>query len=69
MSISLKTQDSESSYSKYRSAIMQLETDDLETLLDMYAMLSSVHSEYYMEAKALEDELTFRKTLLGKELG
>jgi len=66
MSISLKTQDSESSYSKYRSAIMQLETDDLETLLDMYAMWSS---EYYTEVKALEDELTFRKTLLGKELG
>lgn len=65
MSISLKTQDSESSYSKYRNAIMQLETDDLETLLDMYAMWSS---EYYTEVKALEDELTFRKTLLGKEL-
>jgi hypothetical protein len=44
---------------------MQLETDDLETLLDMYAMWSS---EYYTEVKALEDELTFRKTLLGKEL-
>lgn len=68
MSIFLKTQDWESSYSKYRHAISSMKDEDLEMLLDMYGLLSNMYEQYRLEKQALTDELEFRRTALGKEL-
>lgn len=61
-----KTQDWEKSYSKFRKAIIDIETAELEFLLDVYGMMNPLI--YKIEIRAISDELEFRNSSLGKEL-
>lgn len=45
-----------------------MKDEDLEMLLDMYGLLSTMYEQYRLEKQALTDELEFRRTALGKEL-
>ena len=66
MSITSKIPDWESSYSKFRKTLMRMELDEIESLLDIYIMMSPLL--YKLEIKAISDELELRKSSLGKEL-
>lgn len=66
MSTTLKTQDSDESYFKYRSLIVDQTTEELEILIDAYSMIDPVY--FKTPIKAIKDELSFRDTSLGKEL-
>ena len=45
---------------------MRMELDEIESLLDIYIMMSPLL--YKLEIKAISDELELRKSSLGKEL-
>jgi hypothetical protein len=66
MSITSKIPDWESSYSNFRKTLMRMELDEIESLLDIYIMMSPLL--YKLEIKAISDELELRKSSLGKEL-
>jgi hypothetical protein len=66
MSINLKIPDSEKNCSKYRKAIIAFSTPDLEVLLDWYLLYGE--DAFKNEIEAIQIELRFRQTLLGKEL-
>lgn len=66
MSTTSKTQGLEKSYSKFRKVLLDIETDELEFLLDIYRMMCPL--TYKMEIKAISEELELRNTSLGKEL-
>ena len=65
MSNTIKTQDLEKSYIRFRQELQKIDTDRAGFLLDLYRVFPQ---EYVMQIKALEDELAFRKTALGKQL-
>jgi hypothetical protein len=67
MSTSLKTQDWEKSYSNYRESFQKLTIEDLCLLKECYYMLD-IGDTYSFQLQAIEDELYFRSTPLGKEL-
>lgn len=66
MSSSLKIQASEKNYSEYRKALSALETDDLKLLLEWCTLYKDPTFKY--EIKAINEELEFRNSSLGKEL-
>lgn len=70
MSTSLKTQDWEKNYSKYRESLCNLTIDSIVFLKDCYCAIDKQQdiSSYSFQIQALEDELCFRNTSLGKEL-
>lgn len=65
MSTIIKTLDLGESYSKFRQELHKIDSDRVEVLLTLYKVFPQ---DYPLQIKALEDELTFRKTSLGKEL-
>lgn len=65
MSSYLKIADWEKSYSKYRIAIMRLNTPELRVLLEWYQLADS---GFEFQIQALKDEIEFRGSSLGKEL-
>jgi hypothetical protein len=65
MSATSKIQGWEKSYSKFRAALLDVETADLEILVDLYRMMCPRRE---MEIKAVLDELELRNTSLGREL-
>lgn len=65
MSNTIKTQDLEKSYIRFRQELQKIDTDKVEILLDLYKVFPQEHA---MQIKALEDEVAFRKTALGREL-
>jgi hypothetical protein len=67
MSTSSKTQDWEKSYSNYRESFQKLTIEDLHLLRQCYYMLD-IGDNYSFQVQAIEDELYFRSTPLGREL-
>jgi len=66
MYTSSKTQVLDENYSKFRNTLHNIETSDLEILLDAYIIIDL--SIFEAQIKAIKDELEFRNTSLGKEL-
>jgi hypothetical protein len=66
MYTSSKTQALDESYSNFRKSLGDMETEDLEILLDAYTIMGIPLFE--AQIKAIKDELEFRNTSLGKEL-
>lgn len=66
MYTSSKIQALDENYSNFRMNLFSIETDDLEILLDAYAMMG--HHLFELQIKAIKDELEFRNTSLGREL-
>lgn len=67
MYTSSKIQALDESYSKFRKSLGDMETEDLEILLDAYTILMGI-SLFEAQIKAIKDELEFRNTSLGREL-
>lgn len=69
MSSTLKIQDlvkNSSDYQEFRKALLTFKNDDLELLLDWYALYED--DLFEQQIKAIKDELHFRRSSLGKEL-
>lgn len=69
MSSTLKIRDLGKNYfnkDQFTNAIKDFETSDIELLVDWYSMYDE--SLFKDQIKALQAELAFRKTSLGKEL-
>lgn len=66
MYTSSKTQALDENYSKFRNTLYNIETSDLEVLLDAYITMEL--SIFESQIKAIKDELEFRNTSLGREL-
>lgn len=66
MYTSSKTQALDESYSNFRKNLGDIETSDLEILLDAYTVMGMPLFE--AQIKAIKDELEFRNTSLGREL-
>lgn len=65
MLITIKTLDLDESYSRFRQELHKIDSDRVEVLLSLYKVFPQ---DYPMQIKALEDEISFRKTALGKVL-
>jgi hypothetical protein len=66
MYTSSKTRVLDESYSNFRKSLGDMETEDLEILLDAYTIMGIPLFE--AQINAIKDELEFRNTSLGKEL-
>ena len=66
MYTSSKTRVLDESYFNFRKSLGDMETEDLEILLDAYTIMGIPLFE--SQIKAIKDELEFRNTSLGKEL-
>lgn len=66
MCTSSKTQALDESYSSFRKNLNNIETYDLEVLLDAYTMMGL--PLFKTQIEAIKDELEFRNTSLGREL-
>lgn len=66
MYTSSKTQALDESYSNFRKSLVDMETENLEILLDAYTTISI--PLFGLQIEAIKDELEFRNTSLGREL-
>lgn len=66
MYTSSKTQALDESYSNFRKSLGDMETENLEILLDAYTTISI--PLFGLQIEAIKDELEFRNTSLGREL-
>jgi hypothetical protein len=66
MSTTLKTQDLDESYFRFRSQLSKESTEDLQLILDAYILIGGHFFD--ISIRAIKDELEFRNTSLGKEL-
>lgn len=66
MSTTLKTQDLDESYFRFRSQVSKESTEDLQLILDAYILIGVRFFD--ISIRAIKDELEFRSTSLGKEL-